>query len=65
MEKKKRERNGAARVVAGTKSRNHFSRKSVHSIKLRPGRPINNPGVAETVLVCLFPYKLFRIEWES
>ncbi|KAM7514771.1 hypothetical protein LguiA_004354 [Lonicera macranthoides] len=32
VEKKKRERNGAARGIAGTKSRNHFSRARIYRI---------------------------------
>ena len=50
VEKKKRERNGAgtATATAGTKNRNRSSRKLVHSIELRPGRPFNSPGVADT-----------------
>lgn len=39
VEKKKREQKGA-------KCRSRSSRKSVHSIELRPGTPINNPGLA-------------------
>ncbi|XP_057470258.1 LOW QUALITY PROTEIN: uncharacterized protein LOC130759159 [Actinidia eriantha] len=46
VEKKKRERNGAGTTTAtaGTKNRNRSSRKSVHSIELRPGERIFRVG---------------------
>ncbi|GFZ09829.1 zinc finger C-x8-C-x5-C-x3-H type family protein [Actinidia rufa] len=44
VEKKKREQNGAgtATATAGTKNRNRSSRKSVHSIELRPDEELSN-----------------------
>lgn len=53
VQKKKRERTNAPCAVLGTKSRNHFSSKSVHSSKLRPGRLMKNPGVADKFSVYL------------
>lgn len=47
VEKKKREQNGAGAVTTGAKNRNRSSRKLVHSIELRPGMPLNSPGVAD------------------
>lgn len=43
-EKRKKEEKGAAPIAS--KSRNHVSRKWVLSVKLRPGTPLCNPGVA-------------------
>lgn len=46
VQKKKRDQKNAPCVVPGTKSRNNFSRKLVYSMKLHPGRLMENPGVA-------------------
>ncbi|PIN16487.1 hypothetical protein CDL12_10868 [Handroanthus impetiginosus] len=54
-EKRKKEGKGA--VSTALKSRNHVSRKSVLSVKLRPGTPLCNPGVAHLIYACLFYVK--------
>lgn len=54
VEKRKKEQTVAVPIVL--KNKNHVSRKSVLSVKLRPGTPACNPGVAFSYPINTFAF---------